>query len=372
MIQKSTHLNSPALSDVLGESCSSEAALKLITRSEETYRRFQRFPEREQKKILSFIEGQRGLKITYDAFFQTIMSPLLHPHRLESFLSELLGDRVHIERILPREGLPMADETGIIIMDILLQLSNGSRANVEMQKLGLYFPGERGSRYAADAIMRQYSELKNKLKDKFSYKEMKPFYLIILMEHSSTAFKKASPHYIHTEQTSYDSGARITSLFNTRYISLDTFRSCVHNIDNSSEEPADILKLITTYPEFRELYQEIAEFRTKPEELITMYSEALAIADRNTIRLMIDDMQEELASLTDQVAAKNIELAAKEEKIAAKDDEIAAKDDEIAAKDDEIAAKDDEIAAKDDEIAAKDDEIARLKAENEKLRILSE
>ena len=381
MIQKNTHLNSPALSDVLGESCSSEAALKLITRSEETYRRFQSFPEREQKKILSFIEGQRGLKITYDAFFQTIMSPLLHPHRLESFLSELLGDQVHIEKILPREGLPMADETGIIIMDILLQLSNGSRANVEMQKLGLYFPGERGCCYAADAIMRQYSELKNKLKDKFSYKEMKPFYLIILMEHSSTAFKKASPHYIHTEQTSYDSGARITSLFNTRYISLDTFRSCVHNIDNklqawltffSSEEPADILKLITTYPEFRELYQEIAEFRTKPEELITMYSEALAIADRNTIRLMIDDMQEELASLTDQVAAKNIELAAKEEKIAAKDDEIAAKDDEIAAKDDEIAAKDDEIAAKDDEIAAKDDEIARLKAENEKLRILSE
>lgn len=69
MIQKNTHLNSPALSDVLGESCSSEAALKLITRSEETYRRFQSFPEREQKKILSFIEGQRGLKITYDAFF---------------------------------------------------------------------------------------------------------------------------------------------------------------------------------------------------------------------------------------------------------------------------------------------------------------
>ena len=135
MIQKNTHLNSPALSDVLGESCSSEAALKLITRSEETYRRFQRFPEREQKKILSFIEGQRGLKITYDAFFQTIMSPLLHPHRLESFLSELLGDQVHIEKILPREGLPMADETGIIIMDILLQLSNGSRANLEMQKL---------------------------------------------------------------------------------------------------------------------------------------------------------------------------------------------------------------------------------------------
>ena len=78
----------------------------------------------------------------------------------------------------------------------------------------------------------------------------------------------------------------------------------------SSDEPADILSLISIYPEFRELYKEIAEFRTKPEELIHMYSEALAIADRNTVRLMIDDMQEELASLTEQVAEKNSELAA--------------------------------------------------------------
>ena len=370
MNQKTIHSTAPVLSDVLGKCCSPEDALKLVMRSEDAYQRFLLFPPREQQRILSFMEGQRGLKITYDSFFRTIMSPLLHPHRLESFLSELLGDQVHIEKILPREGLPMADETGIIIMDILLQLSNGSRVNVEMQKLGLYFPGERGCCYAADAIMRQYSELKNKRKENFSYREMKPFYLIVLMEHSSAAFKKAAPHYIHTEQTSYDSGAKLTSLFNTRYISLDTFRTYVHNIDNklqawltffSSEEPADILKLIIAYPEFRVLYQEIAEFRTKPEELITMYSEALAIADRNTIRLMIDDMQEELASLTDQVAAKNNELAAK-------DDELAAKDEKLAAKINELAAKDEKLAAKTNELTAKDDEIARLKAENEKLK----
>ncbi|MCM1098499.1 MAG: PD-(D/E)XK nuclease family transposase [Ruminococcus flavefaciens] len=284
------------------------------------------------------------------------MSPLLHPHRLESFLSELLGSPVQIEKILPREGLPMSDESSIIIMDILLQLSSGSRVNVEMQKLGLYFPGERSSCYAADAIMRQYSELKSRLREKFSYREMKPFFLVILMEHSSAAFKKAAPHYIHTEQISYDSGAQVTSLFHTKYISLDTFKACVQNIDNklhawltffSSEEPADIIRLITAYPEFCELYQEIAEFRKKPEELITMYSEALAIADRNTIRMMIDDMEEE---------------------IAAKKKELASMNDELTAKNDELTAKNDEITAKNNEITAKNDEIARLKAENERLR----
>ena len=69
--------------------------------------------------------------------------------------------------------------------------------------------------------------------------------------------------YIHKEEVRYDSGARVTSLPKINYISLDTFRNAVHNIDNkltawltffSSEEPADIMALILAYPEFRELY----------------------------------------------------------------------------------------------------------------------
>lgn len=324
---------------VFGPRSSLEEALDLIKSDPETYHRFLTFPIGEQEKVLSFIAGQRGLKIVYDSFFQKIMSPTLHPERLESFLSELLGETVHIEKVLPREGIRIADEASLIIMDILVQLSGGSRVNMKMQKIGLYFPGERSNCYAADAIMRQYTELKGKLKENFSYNEMKPFYLIVLMEQSSAPFKKVAPNYIHTEQIFYDSGAKVTSLSKIKYISLDTFRNTVHNIDNklqawltffSSEEPADIIALINAYPEFRELYQEIAEFRTNPKELIYMYSEALAIADRNTVRLMIDDMQEELASLTKQVADTNSILAAKDDEIVAKENEIAAKDDEIA------------------------------------------
>lgn len=98
MNQKTIHSTAPVLSDVLGKCCSPEDALKLVMRSEDAYQRFLLFPPREQQRILSFMEGQRGLKITYDSFFRTIMSPLLHPHRLESFLSELLGEigRAHV------------------------------------------------------------------------------------------------------------------------------------------------------------------------------------------------------------------------------------------------------------------------------------
>lgn len=370
MSQDNLEASTPRLSDVFGVKNSLEDALKLIMCNAEAYQKFQCFPPREQQKVLSFIAGQRGLKVTYDAFFMKIMSPHLHPERLESFLPELLEDTVHIERVLPREGIRISEEASLVIMDILVQLSNGSRVDVEMQKLGLYFPGERSSCYAADAIMRQYTELKSKLKDKFTYKAMKPFYLVVLMENSSAPFKSVAPNYIHTEKTCYDSGAEVTSLSKIKYISLDTFKESVHNISNkleawlmffSSDEPADILALISTYPEFCELYKEIAEFRKKPEELIHMYSEALAIADRNTVRLMIDDMQEELTNLNAQVEEKTSELEEKKSELEEKKSELEEKNNELA----EINS---ELAAQKNQLAAQADEIARLRAENEKLK----
>ena len=138
------------------------------------------------------------------------------------------------------------------------------------------------------------------------------------MEESSKPFKDVAPHYIHTEEVHYDNGAQVTSLPKIKYISLDTFRNTVHYINSkltawltffSFEEPADIMTLIQAYPEFRELYADIAEFRKNPKELVYMYSEALTIADNNTVKLMIDDMREEIAAKDNALAAKDSEIA---------------------------------------------------------------
>lgn len=80
--------------------------------------------------------------------------------------------------------------------------------------------------------MRQYNKLKSEKKENFTYKDMKPFYIIVLMSNSSSAFLDVSPTYIHNEQTTYDSGAKVTSLSHIKYISLDTFHKTVHNITN--------------------------------------------------------------------------------------------------------------------------------------------
>ena len=80
------------------------------------------------------------------------------------------------------------------------------------------------------------------------------------------------------------------------YISLDVFRRMVHNELTEleawmyflgSDHPGDILRIIEKYPYFQELYQDIIQFRYRPEELINMFSEALRIMDHNTVEYNI-------------------------------------------------------------------------------------
>lgn len=55
-----------------------------------------------------------------------------------------------------------------------------------------------------------------------------------------------------------------------------------------------ILKLIEQYPEFRSLYEDIYELCRNVEEVMQLFSKELLEMDRNTVKLMIDEMQEEL------------------------------------------------------------------------------
>lgn len=342
-----------SLSSIFGEEITKEEALFLLQQDLETYQTFLRFPLSEQENILSFIQGQQGLKITYDTFFNHVFSPILHPERLEDFLTCLLNQEVHIKSILPREGNKLTESGSLVIMDIIVELADGSITDIEMQKIGYLFPGERSSCYVADFIMRQYTYLKSKKGNQFTYRDLKPVYLIVLMEKSSAAFKTVSPHFIHREQITYDSGISVSHLSNIIYISLDTFKKTSQNIDNklyawltflSSSEPKDILKLITQYPEFAEYYHDIVNFRKKPKELISMFSEALATLDHNTELYMINELQNEVQEMENILAEKINAIAELDNAIAELDNTIAEKDNTIAEKDNTIAEKDAIIA----------------------------
>ena len=88
-------------------------------------------PER-QEEFLDFCTGERGLKILYDCFFKEVFHPEYTPERLEDLLEQILKQKVKILQVLPNDSVRIADETSLLITDIVLELADHSIANVEV------------------------------------------------------------------------------------------------------------------------------------------------------------------------------------------------------------------------------------------------
>ena len=116
------------------------------------------------------------------------MNPESAPERLNEFLSLILGTQVRIHTVLPNDSTRIADESSLLITDIVVELRDGSLANVEVQKIGYKFLGERSACYSADLLLRQYKRVRSKKRKKFSYRDMKSVYNIVLFESSPKEF----------------------------------------------------------------------------------------------------------------------------------------------------------------------------------------
>lgn len=73
-------------------------------------------------------------------------------------LSLVLQQKVKILSVLPNDSTRIADEHSLVITDIVIELEDHSIANVEVQKLGYRFPGQRCACYSADLLLRQYKK----------------------------------------------------------------------------------------------------------------------------------------------------------------------------------------------------------------------
>lgn len=153
-----TSSTKPIINNLFPNFPTKEAVRQYLQKSPSVWNHFHEIPQNMQDELVSFCMGKSGLKITYDTIFQKIFDPATHINRLESLLSALFETSVHIISILPREGSQLAEHGSYIIMDALVQLEDLSYANVEMQKIGYQFPLARADCYAADVIMRQYSQ----------------------------------------------------------------------------------------------------------------------------------------------------------------------------------------------------------------------
>ena len=122
------------------------------------------------------------------------------------------------------------------------------------------------------------------------------------------------PCYIHYGKTTFDTGLKLELLQEYCLIALDEFRKYPYPKDRSeqtawlsllaTEDIREAEKLIEEYPWLEEIYREAAALRRDPEEVLDMYSEALWILDRNTVRYMMEEQKKEIDEKKKEIEEK--------------------------------------------------------------------
>ena len=194
-----------------------EEVLTEIKNRSELKRIFDSWEEIEQKEFLAFVTGAKGIKMMYDFVSKEILNPDVNKERVEEFISLLLGQKVKILEVLPNEETGLSDGYSILIMDIVVELENGSIVNLEIQKNGYMFPGERSACYSADLLLRQYRRVRNKnneagKKKKSCYRDIKDVYTVVLFETSPSELHRFREIYLHRFEQTSDSGAKMNLL----------------------------------------------------------------------------------------------------------------------------------------------------------------
>ena len=264
---------------------------------------FNAWSAEQQNEFLDCCTGVKGIKLLYDSFFKEILNPESVPERMEELLSLILNQKVKILNVLPNDSTRIADESSLLIMDIVVELEDGSIANVEIQRIGYNFPGQRSACYSADLLLRQYKRVKSEQKKKFSYRDIKKVYTIILFEKSTQEFHQFPNIFIHHSKQKTDTGLQIELLQEYTFICLDIFKEIHQNKPVNTkleawlaflcmDEPEKILELIERYSEFQTMYEEVYTMCQNVEKVMNMFSKELQELDRNTVQYMIDEMQD--------------------------------------------------------------------------------
>lgn len=330
-----------------------DEVLQRLKQHASAYRIYVDMKEEWKRYFMDFCMGKRSLPLLYEPFFVKTFHPDIHPDRLSRLLSCVMKEKVKVCRILPSENV-LIEGGSMMIMDVIVQLEDGSLANVEIQKIPYRFPGERMSCYSSDLVLRQYSRVKGEMGKKFSYADLKKVYTIVIYEKTTAEFHKLSGSYVHHGTTAFDTGLPVNLLQEYYLVALDVFKEICYHEEKSelvgwlslltTESLEDAEQVIGEYPWLLEIYQEIATYREKPEEVLTMFRQALAELDRNTMQYMIDEQEQVLKEQKKELAEQGQVLKEQKQVLEEQEQALAEKDKALEGKDKTIEEKDKEIA----------------------------
>ena len=227
--------------------------------------------------------------------------------------------------------------------------------------------------------------VKGEKKKAFSYKDIKSVYTIVFFETSIKEFHEYPQNYIHNFKQQSDTGLELELLQKYVFIPLDIFRGIYHNnLRNkteawltflSTDEPEIIIELISRYPEFKEMYEEIYVMCQNVEKVMEMFSKELIQLDRNTVQYMIDEMQdtidvqkEELEAKQETIDTQKGELEQQKATISTQKNELEEQKTTINTQKEELEAKQNTIDTQKDEIETMKQQLQSVMAQIEQLK----
>ena len=125
-------------------------------------------------------------------------------------------------------------------------------------------------------------------------------------------------------------------------IPLDIFCNMPHNTISKleawlyfigSDEPRDIIRVVESYPEFKEFYKELIGLRYDMKGLTSMfdyYRQLLREADQGTVQYMIEEQKKELDVIKQEIAEQKQEIAERDQKIAEREQKITELEEKLA------------------------------------------
>lgn len=334
--------------------------------------------EEGQKEFLDFCTGVKGVKLLYDGFFKEIFNPDVTPERLENLLSLILKTKVKILKVLPHDSARIAAEYSLLFLDVVVQLEDGSIANVEAQKIGYAFPGQRSACYSADLLLRQYKRVRGERGKKFSYRDIKKVYTIVFFEKSTREFHKKSYLgdyiYIHHSKQQTNTGLNINLLQEYVFIALDILGIKLDNkgvSDNDeleawmacfcSDKPEVILELIEKYPSFKPIYEQVYEMCRNLECVMGLFSKELIELDKNTAQYMIDEQQNTIDEQQNVIENLEAEILLNERDSVKKERKLEKQEKEIKVQNVKLSEQEKIIETKNLKLVEQEREIAKLR-----------
>ena len=326
-----------------------------LKKNPSVYRTYLNWPDKWKSNFLEFMKGKKSLTLTYDPFFKKLFNPDIYPERLSRLISSIIGTKVTVKCILSNED-SMLPSTSLLLLDIIVQLEDGSIANVEIQKIPYTFPGERMSCYSADLLLRQYTRVKGEKGSTFIYQDLKTVYTIVMFENSPKECKdpELSDIYLHHGKAAFDTGIDFHLLQEYYVVALDVFQKSKYSKDINELNAwlslltattlDDLAALISDYPWMETICMDMSEYLYHPEEVVTMFSEALRKLDENTVNYMIDELKKERDEAIAALSEKDVALSEKDAALSEKDAALSEKDATLAERDATVCEMSAEIA----------------------------